>query len=259
MEEDRAHGAMMGRRMVFGRIIGEIVLARAPVDVELSLAGSVADPVESHVHGFGTFLFDGAGANAHCGGVVGEQGSGRLGVAEFLERDAKGTGFFSIVEEGSKFGFSSGGKDFAHDVAVDEDGAVWGGRWVGRRGIVEWTTAQVVVAGSTGTCFGLGQVGGIAFDPQHHVAAFESDNGIGMSGTIVEEAFEGFQGGSGGSGLLLANGAKCHQHGVVHGTCIKQECANDFLNMARVLRSRTAPSGSGVAIWGALEYVGLDQ
>ena len=47
--------------MVFGDIVGEFVaFSRDPENCELTLFDSVADPVKSHVNGFGAFVFDGA-------------------------------------------------------------------------------------------------------------------------------------------------------------------------------------------------------
>ncbi len=57
----------MSGRMMFCVIIGSVVGAFAPVDDELSLFDAIFGPVESHVHGFGSFLLD---------GVVGVAGGG---------------------------------------------------------------------------------------------------------------------------------------------------------------------------------------
>jgi hypothetical protein len=53
----------MGSWMVLGEVVGEVVSALLPVHCELSVANSVLDPVEAHVHGFGLLDF---------GSVVGE-------------------------------------------------------------------------------------------------------------------------------------------------------------------------------------------
>jgi hypothetical protein len=48
----------MGRGMVFGKVVGEIVFTSTPMNYELALLDSVTHPVKSHVYGFGATLFD---------------------------------------------------------------------------------------------------------------------------------------------------------------------------------------------------------
>jgi len=56
--------------MVFGEVIGTIGAARMPKNVELALADPVANPIKSHVDGFGLLLFDGVIGNAASSAVV---------------------------------------------------------------------------------------------------------------------------------------------------------------------------------------------
>ena len=49
----------MSRRVMLCVIVGNIGYAGLPVDEELAAAGTVADPVETYVNGFGALLFDG--------------------------------------------------------------------------------------------------------------------------------------------------------------------------------------------------------
>ena len=51
--------AVMSKRVMFCVIVGQIGYAWLPVDEELATAGAVADPVETHVDGFGALMFDG--------------------------------------------------------------------------------------------------------------------------------------------------------------------------------------------------------
>jgi hypothetical protein len=44
-------------RVVLGKVVSAIADATAPVNDELALADAVADPVKTHVHSFGAFLF----------------------------------------------------------------------------------------------------------------------------------------------------------------------------------------------------------
>ena len=52
--------------MMLSEVVGPIGGAGVPVDVKVALADFVADPKETHIHGFGTFLFH---------GIVGNTGS----------------------------------------------------------------------------------------------------------------------------------------------------------------------------------------
>jgi hypothetical protein len=49
---------MMGRGMVFGKIVTKVTIAWAPINAELPLFESISDPKEMHVHGFGSSLLD---------------------------------------------------------------------------------------------------------------------------------------------------------------------------------------------------------
>jgi hypothetical protein len=46
----RSHQFVMGWGMVLGEVIGEIVFTGTPMNNELALLDSIADPVESHVN-----------------------------------------------------------------------------------------------------------------------------------------------------------------------------------------------------------------
>ena len=56
--------------MVLGEVVRFVAAAGTPVNVELLLFGAVADPVETHVHGFGAFLLNIVVSNAGSCGVV---------------------------------------------------------------------------------------------------------------------------------------------------------------------------------------------
>jgi hypothetical protein len=51
------HEDVVGGWVVLGEVVGEVVCALLPVHGELSLANSVLDPIEAHVHGFGSLDF----------------------------------------------------------------------------------------------------------------------------------------------------------------------------------------------------------
>ena len=65
---------------MFREVICEVFGAFSPVDEKLALFDAISDPIKSHVHCFGTTLFDGLVADAGCAGVVGLNGSGGLRV-----------------------------------------------------------------------------------------------------------------------------------------------------------------------------------
>ena len=93
---------MMGRGVVLGVVVGEILLAGLPVHSELSLFYPILDPVESHVHRLGSFGLDRVVGDAFCGGVVGlDWGGAVLRMAHFLYRVAKCASFLSVSEQAS--------------------------------------------------------------------------------------------------------------------------------------------------------------
>ena len=91
-------GTMMCGRMMLGEVVGLVEMAWFPVDKELALADAVAELVELHVNGFGSFLFDGVINDAGGGVVVGLERGRRLGVAQFFQSDTDGTGVFGVVK-----------------------------------------------------------------------------------------------------------------------------------------------------------------
>jgi hypothetical protein len=55
----RAHGDMIFGRMMLCEIIGALSRTLPPIDMVLVLPDGVSNPIESHIHGFGSFLFYG--------------------------------------------------------------------------------------------------------------------------------------------------------------------------------------------------------
>jgi hypothetical protein len=70
--------------MVLRVIVGDVVGARGPEYKELALLGSVADPIEPHVHGAGALLLDGAVDDSVCCGVVDLDRGSWLGMPHFF-------------------------------------------------------------------------------------------------------------------------------------------------------------------------------
>ena len=63
-------GSMMRRGEVLGVVVRDIYVAGCLKDKEVSLFDSVANPVETHVHGATATLFDGVIGNAGGAGVI---------------------------------------------------------------------------------------------------------------------------------------------------------------------------------------------
>ena len=96
----RAHGDMMFGMMMLCEIVGAVSRSAPPIDMVLFLPNAVANPIEAHIHGFGSLLFDGFVGDTTGGAVVGNHRSRRLWVAQFVESDAEGGAFFAVVEKG---------------------------------------------------------------------------------------------------------------------------------------------------------------
>ena len=88
MQEVGAHEAHVSRRVMLGEGVGKICDPGAVVYQELLLAYTVLDPMETHVHGLGPFLFHSLVGKACGGGVVDLHWGGRLRMLEFLEGGA---------------------------------------------------------------------------------------------------------------------------------------------------------------------------
>jgi hypothetical protein len=122
----------MGQWMMLGEVIGQIGFYGFPVDDDLSLVNPVADPVETHVYGFGSALLNSIVGYAFSAFVVCLDGCGRLWIAEFFEGDADAAGILCDVEQSTEFSFSCGRHEMLDDDTGDVYGAVGGGRvgWV---------------------------------------------------------------------------------------------------------------------------------
>ena len=111
---------------MLGEVIRDVDTARSPEDEEMVLFDAVFDPIEPHVHGAATFLFNGIVGNAIGTCIVGLDGCSRLRVAHGSKDGAKHFGIFAVVKESTQFGFGGGGHDVLHDYTVNMDGAIEG-------------------------------------------------------------------------------------------------------------------------------------
>ena len=108
MDVKRTFTDVVGGGMELCVVVCLVGWSWGPIDVQLFLADVILDPVESHVHGFGPFLFHGFVHDA-CGcRVVDLSRCGRLCVAEFFQGGALGDGFFCVLEECATFGIGGG-------------------------------------------------------------------------------------------------------------------------------------------------------
>jgi len=84
-KECRSYVAMVRRRMMFRPVVGIVRGAGAPIKSELLLAdAAIPQPMEMHIHGFGTFWLHPFVDDAFGGGIVNLNGVGRLFVSHFL-------------------------------------------------------------------------------------------------------------------------------------------------------------------------------
>ena len=103
---DRAHLDVVRCVVVFGKVVGEVVFAWCPLDGQLVLVNSVRDPVEPHVHSFGSLeLMLAVGKSTGCGVISDDSGWSGLGMAHFPEDFPDENCFLSIVEESSYLSF----------------------------------------------------------------------------------------------------------------------------------------------------------
>ena len=111
---------------MFGEVITKVVLAWLPVYDELALSHPVFHPIKTHVHCFGSALFDSVVGDAGGDLVVSGDWSGGLRVAEFFEGGAEWHGVLAVVEEGGSFGFGDRGANNLEDGGKDMDGTICG-------------------------------------------------------------------------------------------------------------------------------------
>lgn len=91
-----AHAAMMLAGMMLGVIVGFVGTADLPSNLETVLADLVTDPEKTHVHCFGSFLFDAVVRDANRGFVVGDKWGCILWMSEFFKGVSFGYGVLAI-------------------------------------------------------------------------------------------------------------------------------------------------------------------
>ncbi len=99
---------MVFRRVVLGRIICKIFLPTFPVNVELFLSLSIANPIKAHIHSFRSALNDSVSQDADGAFVVELEWRRALWIAHLFEGGTYGDGVFGVDETRSSFGFLDG-------------------------------------------------------------------------------------------------------------------------------------------------------
>ena len=163
---------------MLGEVIDQVGFAGDPVIHELVLRLVISEPVESHVHGFCSLLFDDTVGDAIGSAVVGANRCGRLWMAEFNEGEVKSDGESGIEKEGCNFSLSSRGHDVLDGFGDVSNGAV-DDQTVGVAGEDEAPRAAL--------CFAGDEVGSVAVNRKDHVAGSLHFAGIWVAGTVVEE------------------------------------------------------------------------
>ena len=102
---------MIGRGMVLGKVISEVLGARTPIHDVVSLADTILYPIEAHVHVFGLALAGGPVGDDNGAGVVSLNRSGGLLAAHLSQGNAQGGNVFGIVKKAGEFSFGGGGHD----------------------------------------------------------------------------------------------------------------------------------------------------
>jgi hypothetical protein len=177
----------------------------------LLLLDPVSYPIESHVHGFGSSLFDGVIDDSIGGAIVGLNGSGWLGVAQVCKGGAKGDPLFAVIEEGREFSFGCG----RHDVANNGGNCVDGSVEEVSGGVA---VSQIEVAPNPAAGLGFSEVRRIAVDPEDHVASVEAEFGIWVGCTVIQKLVKEALRLLRPFGLLGPQGAEGHEHRGIHGT-----------------------------------------
>ena len=154
------------------------MLSRFPVDVEVSLLRPISQPVEAHVHGFGSFLLDSVVDDSLGCAIVSFDGCSGLRVTQFLETLSHGEDFLSIGEMSSQFGFSSG----CHDILDDSGKYQYSSIELSSVGV---TKEQVASQSASG--FRAYKVCGITVTLEYHVTLSIEDGTGWVAGGIVEE------------------------------------------------------------------------
>jgi len=94
------------------------------LDDELAILDAILEPIEMHVNGFGSFLFNSSIEDAAGDTVVSCDDSGRLGPSHFMENLSEWDSGLGIDECRAGLDFGSQREDVVHDASEDMEGSV---------------------------------------------------------------------------------------------------------------------------------------
>ena len=263
-----AHATVMGRLVVFGKIIGAVGGTALPENIKLFLFTTVTQPPPAHIKGFGTLEADLGGKDAVSSRVVGFKGNtgSRLRMTHFGESGDDGDSFLGVEEETADLGFRSGGSDSSKCFAENMERAVAdGSRRVAGGGC---QGGEIEMSCRTAASIGQDEIGGVGADGQDHVAGMIANGGEGMGTEVVEQ--HGASGTSffGGCSLLVRNFVESDNDGGVSAARIVEKRTGDLLdavNTGLVEKGRQvgrgklhflAIDGSCPEMWGMLRSEG---
>ena len=95
----RSHDFVMGWRMMFGEVVGQVFYSLFPIYSELFLCHAIPEPVESHIPGFGSVLLHVCCSKLEGGGIVGLHWRWRLRMVEGYKGVTDGHSSLAVVED----------------------------------------------------------------------------------------------------------------------------------------------------------------
>ena len=170
--------------MVLCHLVAFIVWAWHPIVAKLKLLDAIAQPVETHVHGFRAARGDDVVDHTKCRRVVGLDGRRGLGVDHLDESMTGWDRFTEINVEGAKIGLGGGGHDGFDYLCDGEDGIVVGG--------VDGIVGHEKISAGAAPGVYFGEVRCIGMHRQDHITGVVSDDGVGVSGGVVEDSVDFF-------------------------------------------------------------------
>ena len=127
----RADFPMVRWIMMLGKIIRQVITTLIPIDAKLRFCALIAKPIPSHVPSFRASLFD-VGMNETSGSrVVCFERCWRLRMPKSCQSPSNNDSGLSIVEDPTRFCFSSGTKYSTESFAIDLHRRVERRQWEG--------------------------------------------------------------------------------------------------------------------------------
>ena len=115
---------MVGRWMMFCRIVGHVTLSWFPMDNKLFTGDTIFQPIKSHIDGFGAFLFNRASEDTLSGDVIGREWRWWLRMAHLDKALSDWQDGLSVYVQGTNFGFGGRSHDVLDDFCEDQKGTI---------------------------------------------------------------------------------------------------------------------------------------